>query len=207
MGPHTTAKNHRRLHGFAATKEKLRFVLNGLWLWRESPGMQIHREWDADGKQMWGCGKSPLHPLRPTLENAFVSPLKADGQGCAQMQEPLLQAQSQLLPPSSALSPSLAFLFLWLSDGIRLSVPPHPAPPSLSAPLPLFLSSSLSVSLPPSLRLHASLGLSLALRQSPTPCRSLRSGSPSRPLPGCVPRPVPYPPCLDKSANRLEPLE
>lgn len=52
-GPHRTPKSCRCLCGFAAMHEKPRFVLNGLWLWRESLGMQNRHEWDADGKQMW----------------------------------------------------------------------------------------------------------------------------------------------------------
>ena len=129
-GPPTTQESHRFLHGFAATNEKPRFVLNGLWLWRKSLGMQIHHEWDADGKQMWGCGKSPLHPLRPTLENSFLSLRKADGQGCAQMWEPQLRAQlvCSAVAPSS-LSSSFAFLFLWQSYAICLF--PHLSSASL----------------------------------------------------------------------------
>lgn len=54
--PHTTQENRRCLHGFAATNEQPQFVLNGLWIWRESLGMQTRHEWDPDGKQMWAVG-------------------------------------------------------------------------------------------------------------------------------------------------------
>lgn len=61
--PHGTQKSCRCLCGFAARNEKPRFVLNGLWLWRESLGMQSRHEWEADGKQMWDV-ESPCSSVK-----------------------------------------------------------------------------------------------------------------------------------------------
>lgn len=159
-GPPTTQESHRLLHGFAATNEKPRFVLNGLWLWRKNLGMQIHHEWDADGKQMWGCGKSPLHPLRPTLENSFLSLRKADGQGCAQMWEPQLRAQLVC----SAVAPSFLLHLHFSFSGSPMRYVYFPTSPlPLSASVSLSVLQSLSVSLTPSLCLHVTACLTLSL--------------------------------------------
>lgn len=118
-GPHTTQENRRCLHGLAAPNEKAQFVLNGLWIWRESLGIQIR----TSGIQMGSrCG--PLDVSAPAPEAHLGESLpvlqKAEGQGCVQTPwEPRFRAQSaQLSLPFLFLS--FAFLFLLHSCGIRL---------------------------------------------------------------------------------------
>lgn len=138
VGPHTTRENGRCLRGFAATKEKPLSVLNGLWIWKESPP-RVGSRWEADV----GCWKSLLQRPGPTSENPSLSLPKAEGKATAQTPwEPQLRAQSAQRSLPFFFSLSFALLFLLHSCRIRLSV-------LLASPLPL---PALSLCLPVPLR-------------------------------------------------------
>lgn len=86
------------------------------------------------------------------------------------------------------------------------------SPLCLSLPLALFISAHRQPRPPQSLSSQSSftacLTPCLALRQSLTPCLPSASAWPSRPPPGCFPRPqCPYPPCSDQSASQRGRLE
>lgn len=142
--------------------------------------------WEADVR----CSKSLFQRPRPTLENSFLSLQKAEGQDCVQTPWSPSTGPSLL---SCQLSPLLLLSCICLSFSyVPKGYVCSPSLCSISLLLSLFarlfvFMSSYSVSC--SQMVSDSLGLWLAL-----------------PLPGCFPRPVPYPPCLDKSANQLEPL-
>lgn len=93
------------------------------------------------------CWTSLLQRLRPTLENSALSPLKAEGQGCARTpREPRLRAQSARLSP-------LIFSFLRISLPL-VSLFGNVCSPGLS---------SVSLCLFPSLHLFAFMAMPVSL--------------------------------------------
>ena len=114
--------------------------------------------------------------------------------------------------PSSGPHPLSVLPAPFSFSGILMGCLSFPSPLCLSLPLALFISAHHHPHPPQSLSSQSSFTACLtscpALRQSLTPCLPSASAWPSRPAPGCLPRPqCPYPPCSDQSASQSGPLE
>ena len=109
--------------------------------------------------------------------------------------------------PSSGPHPLSVLPAPFSFSGILMGCLSFPSPLGLSLPLALFISAHHHPHPPQSLSSQSSFTACLtpcpALRQSLTPCLPSASAWPSRPAPGCLPRPqCPYPPCSDQSASQ-----